>query len=597
MNKNGWLILMLAFTLMSSLTTYGYNNKRISSKIKTQYEKVDREEDENKDKQEQKDTKVKVKEKSNIPEGFTTDTANLSKDILAKEQVLKVNLDDEPYLDPQLNQYEESIIIFNDILEGIIRMDQTGEVKKGSGMALDWTISEDKTEYIFKLREANWSDGKPVTAHDFEYAWKRVMSPELDSDYVFLTYDIKNAEAYFKGEITDPNEIGVKAVDDHTLKVKLEKPNSTFLSKLQHSIFFPARKDMQEKLKYRYGSAAELVPSCGPFKVSEWQYKSKIVLEKNPAYWDADSVILDKVEFQISRNVNSQIGMYETGELDYVGIPQYFADEYMDKLQLTTKSSTYYRIFNTSDKYIKNEKLRRALAQSIDRTKVYETMNKGLTPSAYGLVPPGIVGYDGQTFREIAGEKLFNDIGTGMSKEEVQKLLKEALDEVGTTKDELSEKLSFLTGQSDRHIEYAQIYQQMWEENLGIKVNIDQGTWRVKLDILANGDFTIGEWTRIGEYNDPMAFMGLFTSDNPQNRTRWANAEYDKLIEIAINKFDPKERIDAMVEAEKILIDEMPIDPSSYGSSRLLQRPYVKNIVRLPLQVTSGKKWAYILKH
>ncbi|WP_425446376.1 peptide ABC transporter substrate-binding protein [Dethiothermospora halolimnae] len=600
MKRNKWLVLLLVVTLIASLTltACGGGDEDTSSDAKVEENINDSVEEQDKEKKDKEEVKKEETEEAKAPEGFTTDTANLSQDILAEEQVLKVNLGSEPpCLDPQLSTDESSSTILNDTLEGIIRMDHTGEVKKGSGMAIDWEINDDKTEYTFKLRDAQWSDGQPVTAHDFEYAWKRIMSPELASDYSFMTYDIKNAEAYFKGEITDPNEIGVKAVDDHTLKVTLGKPNPTFLSKLQHSTFFPARKDMYEEFGDRYASEADLVPSCGPFKVSEWQHESKIVLEKNPAYWDADSVILDKIHFSMITNSNSRVGMYETGELDYTGVPQQFIDKYMDELELITDACTYYRTINTDTKYLKNKKLRKSLAQAIDQTKVWKTMDKGLTPAAYALIPPGIAGYGGKTFREIAGQELYHDIGTGVSKEELDKLFNEALEELGATKEDLSEDITFLTGQADTSLKYAQIYQQMWQENLGLDVEIEQSTFKVRLDREASGDFTIVSGGWIGDYNDAMTFMDLFMSDNPQNRTRWSNAEYDKLIETAMNKFDQKERIDAMVEAEKLLMDEMPIDPSSYRVSRLLKRPYVKNIVRLPLQVTSGKKWAYILKH
>ena len=601
MKKSKWLVLLLVVTLIASLTltACGGNDEDASSDAKVEDKTDDSAKDQDEDKKEEDTNKEEEKkEEAKAPEGFTTDTASLSKDILAKEQVLKVNLGEEPpCLDPQLSTDTTSSTILNDTLEGIIRMDHTGEVKKGSGMAIDWTISDDKTEYVFKLREAQWSDGKPVTAHDFEYAWKRIMSPELASDYSFMTYDIKNSEAFFKGEITDPNEIGVKAVDDHTLKVTLGKPNPTFISKLQHSTFFPARKDKYEELGDKYASEADLVPSCGPFKVAEWAHESKVVLEKNPTYWDADSVILDKIEFQIIKNSNSKVGMYETGELDYIGVPQQFIDKYIDQLELTTEAATYYRSYNTDTKYLKNEKLRKALTQAIDQTKVWETMDKGLTPVAYAWVPPGMAGYGGKTFRELAGEQLFKDIGTGASKEDVEKLLNEALDELGATKDDLSGDLSYLIGQTDSQLKYGQIYQQYWDENLGVQIKIEQNTWKVRLDKMASGDFTITASGWIGDYNDAMTFMDLFMSDNPQNRTRWGNAEYDRLVEKAMNKFDQKERIDAMIEAEKIFMDEMPIDPYAYGVGRLLQRPYVKNIVRLPLQVTSGKKWAYILKH
>ncbi|WP_425446375.1 peptide ABC transporter substrate-binding protein [Dethiothermospora halolimnae] len=602
MKKSKWLVLLLVVTLIASLTltACGGNDEDTSSDAKIEDKTDDSAKDQDEDKKEEDTNKEEEKkEEAKAPEGFTTDTASLSKDILAKEQVLSVNLGEEPpCLDPQVSTDGTSSTILNDTLEGLIRMDHTGEVKKGSGMAIDWTLSDDKTVYTFKLREANWSDGTPVTAHDFEYSWKRIMDPELASDYAFMTYDIKNSEAFYKGEITDPSQIGVKALDDHTLEVTLGKPNPTFLSKLQHSTFFPSRKDMVEELGNKYASEADLVPSNGPFKVAEWKHESKVILEKNPEYWDADSVILDKINFHIIKNSNSVVGMYKTGELDYIGVPQQFIDEYIDELQLIPQAFSVYRTFNNEHKYLKNKKLRNAFARAIDQTKIYETMDKGLSQAAYGWVPTGIAGYDGKTFREIAGKKLFKDVGTGYSKEDLDKLYNEALEELGATTEEISDGLRVMTGQTDSALKYVQIYQQMLESNLGVKVTIEQNTWKVRLDKQASGDFEIttgSGW--IGDYNDAMTFMDLMMSDNPQNRARWSNAEYDRLVQSAMDTFDAKKRVDSMIEAEKILIDDMPVHPYEFNVSRLLERPYVKNIVRLPLQVTSGKKWAYILKH
>ncbi|WP_425447096.1 peptide ABC transporter substrate-binding protein [Dethiothermospora halolimnae] len=595
MRKTKWLALLLVFTLIASLTltACGGDDKDVSTDDTKKEDKVD-----NSAKDKDKKDEEKKGDAAEAPEGYTTDTANLSKDILDDEQVLSVNLGEEPpCLDPQLSTDGTSSVILNDTLEGLIRMDHTGEVKKGSGMATDWTLSNDKTVYTFKLREANWSDGTPVTAHDFEYAWKRILDPELASDYAFMYYDIKNAEAFYKGEITDPSQIGIKALDDYTLEVTLRKPNPTFLSKLQHSTFFPSRKDMIEELGDKYASEADLVPSNGPFKVTEWKHESKVVLEKNPEYWDADSVILEKINLLIMKNSNSMVGMYETGELDYIGVPQQFIDKYIDQIQLTPKAFNVYREFNNKNEYLKNKKLRNAFARAIDQTKIYETMDKGLTPAAYAWVPPGISGYDGKTFREIAGEKLFKDIGTGYSKEDLDKLYNEALEELGATAKSIN-GLRVMTGQGDSALKYVQIYQQMLESNLGVKVTIEQNTWKVQLDKKANGDYDISTGSGwIGDYNDAMTFMDVMMSDNPQNRSGWANTEYDRLVQSAMDTFDAKERVDSMIEAEKILIEDMPIDPYAFNVGRLLERPYVKNVVRLPLQVTSGKKWAYILKH
>ncbi|WP_425447094.1 peptide ABC transporter substrate-binding protein [Dethiothermospora halolimnae] len=592
MKKNKLLIFLLIFALVASLTLAACGEG---------------DEDEAKDdgttEDENKQDDVADGEQDEADEGteeFTTDTENISEDILDEEQVLRVNLGEEPpCLDPQLNTDSTSGTIINDMLEGLIRLDHTGTVKEDSGIAVDWKISEDGKEYTFNLREAQWSDGEPVTAGDFEFAWRRAVDPKLASDYAVMLYNIKNAEEYFKGEITDPEQIGVKAVDDKTLKVTLDKPDPAFLSKLQHYTFFPSRKDLVEQYGDKYASEPDYMAYNGPFYISDWRHGSKVVLSKNDKYWDSQSVLLDKVEFSIVKESNTAVGMYETGELDYIGVPSQFIDKYKDEIKLLTGGSCYYRFINVDSEYGNSPSFRKALRMAVDEQKISKALSKGMSPVAYAWVPPGIPGYGGETFREIAGEKLFETVATGATEEDLEALMDAAAEELGVSKEDLrSHQFKYLTGQGDYYVKHSQVYQQMWTDNLGINIKVDQATWKVRLDQMSKGDFELTASGWGGDYNDPMTFMDLFETGNNNNDTRWNSAEYDKLIQKAKNTTDAKERIDAMVEAEKILIsDEMAIQPYSYRASRLLQRPYVKNIVRLPLQVTSGKKWAYILEH
>ena len=602
MRKTKWLALLLVFTLIASLTltACGGDDKDVSTDDTKKEDKVDDSAKDKDKKDEEKKDEEKKDDKAKAPEGYTTDTASLSKDILDDEQVLRVDLGEEPpCLDPQISTDTTSSTVLNDTLEGLIRLDHSAEVKKGSGMAKDWEISDDGKVYTFHLREATWSDGTQVTANDFEYAWKRLVDPKIASDYAVMGYNIKNAEEYFKGEITDADQIGVKAVDDKTLKVELDKADPTFLSKLQHSSFFPVRKDFVEKYGKKYASEVEYLPSNGPFKVTNWQHESKLILEKNDAYWDADSVILDKVEFSMIKQGNTRVGMYETGKLDYIGVPSQFIDKYRDELKLRTGGSCYYRFINVESEFGNSPSFRKVLRMVVDEEKISDTVDKGLAAVAYGWVPPGIPGYDGKTFREIAGEKIFKTVATGATDEDIEALMDAAAEELGVSKEDIkNHQFKYLTGQGDAYIKYSQIYQQMWKEKLGIDVKIDQATWKVRLDQMNKGDFELTSSGWGGDYNDPMTFMDLFETGNNNNDTRWNNAEYDKLIEKAKNTRDQKERIDAMAAAEKILVtDEMAIQPYNYRAGRLLQRPYVKNIVRLPVQVDSGKKWTYILKH
>ncbi|RKD28991.1 peptide ABC transporter substrate-binding protein [Thermohalobacter berrensis] len=580
MRKGKWLVLLLVFVMVASLALTGCGGGQGEDTQPQDQQEQGAGEDT--DKQEQGTDEAKEE-----PKG----------EKLAEEQVLRVNLGEEPpCLDPQISTDAVSSEVLLDTLEGIIRMDNSGQIKKGSGMAEDWEINEEGTVYTFHLRDAEWEDGQPVTAHDFEFAWKRALAPETASSYAFIAYDIKNAEEYNTGKIKDPDKVGVKALDDKTLQVTLKAPNPAFISKLQHSTFLPVREDLIEKWGDKYGSEAEYFVACGPFKITEWIHEQKLVMEKNENYWDADAVKLERIEALMIDDSNTMINLYETGQLDYTVVPSQFIDKYKDEIMQVPRAAVYYFNFNAQNDIFKSAKVRKAFALAIDRAKILELRTKGMTPPAFGFVPPGIPGVDGKTFREMNGD-LFQDLGAGEDmKEKVNQLLDEGLAEVGKTREDLK-GLKFLTYNGDNNLQVAQIWQQYWRENLGVNVEIEQSTFKIKLDKEDKGNYQFSFSGWIGDYNDPMTYMDMWITNGEFNDPGWSNEEYDKLIEKAQTTMDPKERMQAMLDAEKILMEEMPISPYMFAVDRIVQRPYVKGMIRLPLQVENGKKYAYILEH
>jgi oligopeptide transport system substrate-binding protein len=532
------------------------------------------------------DTNTSDDEKDNDVEGDDTE--------MADEQVLRVNWSSEPpSLDPQISQDATSSQILIDSLEGIIRMDEDAVPEEGSGMAESWEVNEDGTEYIFKLRDAKWSDGEPVTAGDFEFSWKRALDPATASTYAFMAYDIKNGEAYNTGEIKDASEVGVMAEDDKTLKVTLEAPNPSFLSKLQHSTFLPSREDKVKEYGDKYASDVEYMVFNGPFTVVEWEHENKLNMEKNPEYWNAENVKLDRIEGVMVTDPNTVMNLYETGELDYVSVPSQYFEQYKDDLTTYPQASTYYYTFNTENEFFKNAKIRKAFAMAIDRTKIQETRTQGIVPPAWAFVPPGLPGLEGQTFRDSNGE-LLKDLGNGSSAEEVKKMLDEGLEEIGKTAADM-EGIKFLTYDSENSLQVAQIWQQYWKENLGVDVGIEQSTFKIKIDRENKKDFAFSYSGWIGDYNDPMTFMDMWITGGPQNTAGWSSEEYDELIKKA-QTTTGDERMQAMMDAEKILMDELPISPVNHSVDVLLENPKMKGVVRLPLQVTDGLYKAYLTK-
>ncbi|MBS4538289.1 peptide ABC transporter substrate-binding protein, partial [Clostridium sp. D2Q-11] len=352
---------------------------------------------------------------------------------LAEEQVLRINWNSEPpNLDPQLSQDATSSRILIDTLEGIVRLNAEGIAEEGLGMAETWDLNDDETVYTFHLRDANWTDGEPVTANDFEYSWKRALDPETASTYAFLAYGIKNAEAYNTGEIDNADELGIKVLDEKTLEVTLERPDPTFLSKLQNSTFLPVREDKIEEWGEKYASDVEYMVFNGPFVVSEWEHESQLNLEKNPDYWNADAVKLERVEGVMVTDSNTRMNLYETGEIDWTEVPSQYLEQYKDKLNTYPEASTFYYTFNVENEFFSNQKIRKAFAMAIDRIKIQEARTQGIVPPAWAFVPPGMPGPEGKTFREANGE-LIKDLGNGATQEEVKALFEEGLEEIGKT--------------------------------------------------------------------------------------------------------------------------------------------------------------------
>ncbi|KPU27002.1 peptide ABC transporter substrate-binding protein [Caloranaerobacter sp. TR13] len=569
MKRSKWLILALVFTMVLSLALAGCG--------KTTPEPT------------QKEDQTKTEDQTQ------TDTGEPK---LAKEQVLRINLGTEPPdLDPQTSTDTVSFVLLNATLEGLVRLNPDGSV--GKGLAESWTVSDDGKTYTFKLRDAKWSDGDPITAYDFEFAWKRAIDPKTASSYAYQFYGIKNAYAFNTGEITDPNEVGIKALDEKTLQVELERPMSYFLSLTSFITYLPAKKAAIEKWGDAYASEADKMVFSGPFMITEWNHEQKIVLEKNPTYWDADSVKLQRIEADMINDTNTPINLYETGELDMTGVPAEFLDNYKDSPEFgrMAEAVTFYLEFNCKDKFFSNKKIRKAFSLAINRDAyVNGVLANGSIP-AYGFVPGGIPGKAGGEFRKQNGDLIY-DAGTkGQAAiDEANKLLEEGLKEVGATKEELAKSVSYLTGDSDLARKLAQALQQMWKNNLGIEVPIESVSFKIRLQKMDQGDYTIVGAGWGADYNDPMTFMDMWVTDGGNNDAFWSNAKYDELIEKAVNSTGD-ERMEYMLEAEKLLMEEMPISPTYFRARNFLQKPYVKGIARFPVGVSTEYKWAYILEH
>lgn len=518
---------------------------------------------------------------------------------VTEKQEITLNLGEEPpNLDSALATDSVSFDILNNVMEGLIRLGK--DFKLMPGMATEWSTT-DNINYTFKLRQdAKWSDGKPVTAHDFKYAWLRALDPKTASEYSYQLYEyIEGAEefAHLDAAAADyeakakaaREKVAITVEGDYTLKVKLIAPTPYWLSLMAFPTYMPQRQDIVEKHGEKYAADAANMVFNGPFVIDTWTHESEIILKKNTNYWDAGNVKLEKATFKMIKDANTAIQMYETGEFDRVGLPGDFIPKYQSDggFSSMAEATTVYLTFNTKRKEFQNVKLRQAFSLAIDRKGFADNVLKNGSVPAEGYVPGSMAGEGGKTFRQISG----SHIQVSGNKGEAQKLWEEAKKELGVSK----LTVSILHTDNSTTRRYVQGIQAMLQDNLpGLTVNLEAVTFAVRLDRAKKGDFDLVYQGWIGDYNDPMTFMNMFITGGSYNDSGWSNAQHDDLIKKAQTDRDNMKRMEYMAQAEKVLMTELPILPLYHPAANRVSRPYLKGILDFPLGGSTDLKGAYV---
>lgn len=505
------------------------------------------------------------------------------------ESVLRRGNGSEPQtLDPQTAQGVPESNILRDLFEGLIGEDASGNLVPG--IAEKWEISADGKTYTFHLRDAKWSDGSPLTAHDFVYGWQRAVDPATGSKYSFLLYPIKNAKKIAEGELKDATQLGVKATDDHTLVAELEGPTPYFLGLLTHATAYPAPKAAIEKHGKKW-TRPENIVSNGPFKLDSWQPNAQLVAVKSDQYWDKDAVKLDKVIYYPTENQTSDMNRYRAGEVDMTyEIPndqiKWLRENLGDELKVSNYLGTYYYGFNvTRPPFKDNPKLREALTLAIDRDIITDKVTGVGEKPAYSFVPPGINGYDHYTPEYASLDKAARI-------EKAKKLYEEA----GYGKDKPL-KVDLLYNTNENHKKIAVAVAAMWKQNLGVQTNLTNQEWKVFLNTRNEKKqteaFRAG-W--IGDYNDPYSFLELFQSKSGLNDSGYVNEKFDALLAQAGQEQDMGKRAAILKDAEKMLTDDYPVAPVySYVTKRLV-KPYVKGYAEENVMDHRSSKYMWIEK-
>ncbi len=498
------------------------------------------------------------------------------------EKILRSNNSSEPgSLDPALAQGTHESWILENVFEGLMTFDENGELVEG--MAESYELSEDELTYTFTLRDGiTWSNGDPVTAEDFEFTWKRALDPELGANYANILYYIEGGEAYNTGE-GSRDDVAVKAVDEKTLEVTLERPTAYFLELTAFYTYFPVNKKVVEE-NPDWAKKPETHVSNGPFKLVTWDHNAKIILEKSESYYNADKIKLDGIDLDIIEDQNTAWQKYEGGEYDIlVDIPTSVVAELQaqndERLEIGAQVGTYYYNINPEHKPFNNVKVRKALNLALDRETIVKDITQGGQIAAEGVVPYGLEDENGKEFRDGVGNLI------EYNPEEAKTLLEEGLKEEGMTVEEFNSKnFVLLYNTSESHKKIAQAAQEMWRSELGIEIDLENVEFQVKLDREQAGDYDISRAGWIGDFMDPMTMLELWWSQSSFNDVKYNNPEYDALLDEAKSTVDQSVRMEAMRKAEKMLVEDMPVIPVYFYTQPYIVKEGVTDIIKVPIR-------------
>lgn len=487
----------------------------------------------------------------------------------------KVLPQDITSLDSALATDTLSFDMYNQIYEGLYTLDKDDKAQPGVAKEMPKESNGGKTLTIELRKDAKWSNGDPVTAHDFEFAWKRVVNPETASEYAYIMYDLKNAEDINMGK-KDVDELGVKAVDDHTLKVELNKPIPYINEMFAFGTFMPQNEKVVKKHGQQYGTTADKTVFNGPFKIEQWRVEDKIQLVKNEDYWDKEAVHLDRVNYKVLKDQQAGASLYDTGSVDDTVITADQVDKYEDNAGLKKRllASTFYIKLNQKTvPAFKNKDMRLAISQAINKEGYVNAVKNdgseatdGFTSKLTAETP------DGKDFAETIDSPL--SYNPEAAKEHYEKAKKDLgikdLTFTMNTEDTPSSKIS------------AEYIKAQVEKTLpGVTMKIKQLPFKQRLNQESSEthEASLSGWGP--DYPDPLTFLSIMTTGAAQNNTGWGSKEYDQLIEDANGKLlkKPEERNAAMKKAEEMMLEDAPVAPIYQKGEAHLTNPQVKGLI------------------
>lgn len=491
---------------------------------------------------------------------------------------LNVNVGPEPAtIDPAKNSAVDGATLINHAFEGLMKLDKDNKIVEGQ--AAKYEVNKDETVYTFTLRDGiKWSDGEPVKAEDFVYAWQRLVDPKTGADYNYMIDMVKNANEIMAGK-KKPEELGIKAVDEKTIEVTLTTPTPYFLEVCAFPATFPVRKDIVEANADTWSTNPDTYIGNGPYVLKSWEHQSKMTYVKNENYYDLKKLGPDTINFVLMEDQNTILSAFKNGEILFGDdLPSEEIEAMKDKgLVIESQLGTYFLSINVKKEGLDNVKVREALSLALDRDYIVEKVAKGGQIPADTFVATGLTDADGKTEFHDNAKKWYDAKDYKGNVEKAKKLLKEAGYENG--KGLPSIQLMCNPG----HEPIMEAVQNMWKENLGVNATISSQDWNVFLETRKQGDFQVARDGWLGDYNDPISFIDMWITGGGNNNAQWSNKEYDKLVSEIKSTTDAKERYAKMHEAEDILAKDMPIIPIYYYTDLYLISDKLEGMYTSPL--------------
>ena len=494
---------------------------------------------------------------------------------------LNVCIASEPNtIDPQLNTAVDGATLINHAFEGLMKLDSEGEIVPAR--AASYSVDDTGTVYTFTLRDdIKWSDGEPVKASDFVYAWQRLVDPATASEYNYMIDMVVNANEIMAGE-KDPSELGIVAKDDKTVEITLNNPTAYFLEIAAFPATYPVRKDVIDAKGDQW--TFEDYVCNGPYVLTDWSHNEYMLYSKNPEYYGVDSLGPDTIKFYLMDDTNAMLAAFNSGELAFIDdVPtnEIPALKEAGTLTIEGQMGTYFVCFNTEKAPFDDARVRKAFSLVIDRNYIVDQVAQGGQIPASAYVPTGLSDVSPtDDFRAVGGD--YYSVKTEdyeANCEQARQLLSEA----GYPDGKSFPAVEYMYNTSEGHKAIAEALQNMWQTELGVTVTITNQDWAAFIDTRHNGDFQIARHGWLADYNDPISFLDMWVTGGGNNDANYSNADYDALISAVKTSSDRTERITKMHEAEDILMADMPVAPIYFYTDLYMINPNLQGFYSSPL--------------